>query len=124
MSNFFETRLTTSEIVKLKRRLQSKGKRDEKCFIWTGQQRNGYGVLQFRFRGKKINLPIHRLTYYIYNECVQIPPHVHISHICHNKLCFEIDHLSFEPQRINNNRQICKNDGECTGHHGYVNCIL
>ena len=123
-SYFFTTQLTSTEIFKLKCKLQSKTKKDENCKLWTGAQRNGYGILEVRFRGNKIKLPVHRLTYFLENRCLPLQADMHVSHLCHNKLCCEILHLSFEPQKINNNRQICKSNGECSGHHGYQNCTF
>ena len=32
--------------------------------------------------------------------------------------------LSLETSQINNNRQICKNRGKCTGHYGFARCIF
>jgi ribosomal protein S16 len=62
-------------------------------------------------------LRVHRLQMYIHNGCRAIDTVQHVSHLCHNKLCVRIEHLSLETAQINNNRQICKNNGECTGHY-------
>ena len=48
----------------------------------------------------------------------------HIPHICHNKACINVDHLSSETAAINNKRKICVSNGECTGHYGHKRCIL
>lgn len=127
MADIFHTNLTEVEIHKIKLNLLKKIQisADQECHIWTGQRRNkGYGLCEIRFRARKIKLTVHRLVYYIYNGCVFIPSHLHVSHICHNKLCVRLEHLSLEPPNINNKRQVCKNEGLCTGHHGYANCIL
>ena len=29
------------------------------------------------------------------------------SHLCNNFLCVKVDHLSFKPQSVNNNRSFC-----------------
>lgn len=124
-SEFFETILTVVEVRKYKNKIKSKIIQDHNCKIWQGQQRNGYGILEIRFRGnRKLKITVHRLVYYINHNCEKIPPSLHVSHLCHNKLCCEPSHLSLEPQRINNNRNICKRNGECSGHHGYSNCVI
>ena len=45
-------------------------------------------------------------------------------HEYRNLDCVNLKHLSFEPHCINNNRLVCKNDGECCGHRGFSDCIL
>jgi hypothetical protein len=39
------------------------------CHIWNGQQLNGYGIFEFRFRNHKIKLRVFRLKMYIHNGC-------------------------------------------------------
>ena len=123
-SSFFTTKLTSAEILKLRNKLETKVVKNKTCKLWSGTQRNGYGILEFRFRGKKIKIPVHRLAYYLHNNCHQLSPDIHVSHLCHDKLCCNVEHLSYEPQRINNKRQTCKSNGECSGHHGFQNCIF
>ena len=47
-----------------------------------------------------------------------------VSHLCHNTLCTNSDHLSLETHHINRTREICMNRNLCTGHGGYENCRL
>lgn len=127
MADIFHSHLTDTEIQHINQNLSKKINisDEQECHIWTGQRRNkGYGLHELRFRGRKIKVTVHRLIYYIHYKCVNIPPHLHISHLCHNKLCVRVEHLSLEPPNINNKRQICKNEGQCTGHYGFANCIL
>ena len=124
MSKFFENKPTLREICRISKLLDNKIEIGEHCNIWTGQQRGGYGILEIRFRGNKIKLGVHRVKYFFHNNCEPMTKEQHVSHLCHNKLCVKIEHLSLEPASINNNRQICKNEGECTGHYGYARCML
>jgi uncharacterized protein YutD len=123
MTNFYTTKLTDKEICKINKYIKTKITVGN-CHIWNGQQLKGYGIFEFRFRKHKIKLRVHRLQMYIHNGCRAIDTVQHVSHLCHNKLCVRIEHLSLETAQINNNRQICKNNGECTGHYGLARCIL
>ena len=94
------------------------------CIIWTGMcTSDGYGLLRKMFRGKRIKVKVHRLVYFLAAKHA-LSVGMHVSHLCHNKLCINIQHLSYEPQTINNNRLICKNAGECSLHYGYPRCQL
>jgi hypothetical protein len=123
MTNFYTTKLTDKEICKISKYIKTKITVGN-CHIWNGQQLKGYGIFEFRFRKHKIKLRVHRLQMYIHNGCRAIDTVQHVSHLCHNNLCVRIEHLSLETAQINNNRQICKNNGECTGHYGLARCIL
>ncbi len=53
----------------------------------------------------------------------------HMSHRCHNKICINVDHLSYEPASVNKSRDFCKMAKACSENHGfegekYRNCIL
>ena len=115
MTIFYKTKLTDKEICKINKYIKKKIT-VRNCHIWNGQQLKGYAIFEFRFRKHKIKLRVHRLQMYIHNGCRAIDTVQHVSHLCHNKLCVRIEHLSLETARINNNRQICKNNGECIGH--------
>lgn len=124
MSNFFESQLTEVERNKFTAIFETKTTNENHCIVWTGQQKKGYGVYETRFRGKKIKILVHRLRYFISNNCQKLRKDMNISHLCHNKLCVKISHLCLEPQSINNKRQICKNNGECSFHYGYPKCLI
>ena len=95
------------------------------CKNWTKElTRDGYPVFRTTFRGKRMWVRAHRITYYIAHECAPIEAAMHISHICHNKSCVNPQHLNKETQNINNNRNICKREGACHGHFGHPQCIL
>lgn len=120
----FSTVFTVAEVSHCRQILQRHSNSTDSCIIWNGaKDKDGYGVIRFPFRGKRVKVRVHRLIYYLnYNF-----PHMgsfHISHVCHQKACIENAHLSLEPANINNKRKICLNSGECTGHYGYKRCIL
>ena len=95
------------------------------CHLWAGSvSRDGYGYLQIMFRGKSRKLSAHRLAYFISCGFDHLPADMHVSHVCHNKLCVNRLHLSLEPAYINLRRNVCVQRRACTGHHGYQNCIL
>jgi len=94
------------------------------CAVWNGlSAHDGYGLLRVMFRNKRLKVKVHRMAYFL-GKCVALNSRMHVSHTCHNKLCVSVDHLSYEPQRINNNRMVCKNTGECCGHYPYARCPL
>lgn len=124
ISHFFTSELSENEIENFLLKLKCTNIQNEHCLLWSGAQRNSYGILENRFRGNKIKIPVHRLAYFLKHNCEPLSPEMHVSHLCHNKLCINVEHLSLEPQAINNSRQICKNEGECYGHHGFQNCLI
>ena len=63
-------------------------------------------------------------------RCVKLPEGHETSHLCHNKLCINMDHLASEPHYINMSRVACANERLsrgmphfCFGHEGYSKCI-
>ncbi|KAI8494528.1 hypothetical protein Bbelb_277540 [Branchiostoma belcheri] len=82
------------------------------CVLWTGYvERDGYGTTKVKshFDGRRFTLTVHRM---------------HVSHICHQKLCLNVSHLSYEPPAVNLQRTSCVREGRCTGHGTYKECIL
>ena len=69
-------------------------------------------------------MQVHRLSYFLYIWPRTLVHTMHVSHLCHNKRCTKPDHLSYEPARINNQRQACKAAARCTGHRGYKKCKI
>ena len=53
MTNFYKTKLTDKEICKINKYIKKKITVGN-CHIWNGQQLNGYGIFEFRFRKHKI----------------------------------------------------------------------
>lgn len=96
------------------------------CHIWYGgTDRDGYPIIRTKFRNKNRQLfTVHRLQYYLTNNCQFEDKSFHVSHLCHNKTCIKIQHLSLEPTEINSNRNRCKATKTCIGHNGFKNCIF
>ena len=107
------------------------------CIMWTGAcSDSGYGRVRNPF-SKLNNQPtmyrIHRLVYllqniYKYNDlclpkCDVIGHELDVSHICHNKLCVNIDHLILEAHFINCIRRQCVCDNRCSASHHPL-CLL
>lgn len=94
------------------------------CVLWTGTRSKGYGVINVCFGPNDWKqMPVHRAAYFAHHRLV-LPQNMEISHLCHNALCTNIDHLSAEPHHINMNRLLCSNRGQCFGHDGFRNCML
>ena len=51
-------------------------------------------------------------------------PGLDCSHLCHNTLCCNPDHLVLELRSINNNRNHCKNGMHCFGHGSHTKCLI
>ena len=109
----------------------SKQGKNGKCQIWCGPVNGAYGRIKITVQPKVYkSVYAHRLSFFIAknlpetdflkvdqsSEC--------ISHLCHNPLCINPDHLSSEPSAINNQRQNCRFREICDGHEGYPACRL
>ena len=125
MSVVFSCVLEESEREMLAGKLTKNVHRIGGCEIWNaGKNCYGYGVVRVPFRGRRVTLTVHRLAYYLSVQNKLLSPKMHVSHLCHNKTCVKIDHLSYEPQSINNARNICFMNARCKGHRCYPNCIF
>lgn len=98
------------------------------CIIWQGATKGSipgnYGVMNITFLdGKRSVMHTHRIRMSIEKRTI-IDKQYDVSHLCHNRQCVNIEHLSEEPHYVNNNRQHCKALGECTEHHPYPKCML
>lgn len=95
------------------------------CLIWTGEKdRLGYGYLRVTHKGKRLRLRTHRLAFHLANVDLALHHAMHVSHLCHTKLCLNVSHLSYETKTVNNSRKRCMFDGECHGHHGFKPCLF
>ena len=93
---------------KRKRTCNVGGKVDQECsshwWLWNGGKtvlaiescacHSEVGGVPWRFTVLRI--------FWVENK---LSPKMHASHLCHNKTCVKIDHLSNEPQSINNARE-------------------
>lgn len=123
---FFTTPPPHQLKLKLEADLDEKCQSVGQCILWTGaKDRYGYGYHRFTWIGKRLKLKVHRLAFYLSNHShIALQPSFHVSHLCHNKLCFAKNHLSYEPGSVNNARKVCVTDGECYGHMGLRRCCL
>ena len=99
------------------------------CRLWTGAKwgKSSYGMKTLRIPGnkKKLYFRVHRLVYALeYNKIPKLlceitedtltPPcldqngvKLEVSHLCHESLCLNPDHLVLEQFRINLHRMVC-----------------
>ena len=125
--------------------LHYKGKLREKtvvaangeCLLWTGSRccvRGGvvgnYGVIyvkcrQLRGGGLRWKLMrVHRVAYMLHHKEWELPPDMHCSHLCHNSLCINVNHLILETPFVNGNRRQCARENICLGHDQAPPCIF
>lgn len=86
-----------------------------------------YGMSKVKFpwgmRAKAIR--VHRLMYMLANSNFDLTSQLDVSHLCHNSLCVNEDHLSLEPHTVNNSRRHCLSTvpRTCVGHNQYEKCF-
>ena len=69
------------------------------CWLWTAAERgNGYGA--YRLKGK--SHLVHRIAYLMFRG--PIPSNLNLDHLCHNRRCFNPDHLEPVTQQENLSR--------------------
>ena len=74
------------------------------CHVFTGSNQNGYPSLS---RGHaKSKIKVHMLSYFIANGAYPNSDQV-VSHLCHNKMCINKDHLIIESISMNSRRNGC-----------------
>ncbi|KAK3599554.1 hypothetical protein CHS0354_035791 [Potamilus streckersoni] len=95
------------------------------CTVWkSGLDKDGYPILKKTFKLKRYNLRVQRLLYYLESPLEWLDPKFHVSHLCHNKQCLNLEHLSYEPAVVNSQRNTCVSEGRCFGHKPFRNCLL
>lgn len=96
------------------------------CRVWKGCiDRYGYGTKRVTWPDGSVKLErVHRVSYMAHHRIFrQDMPHreadglLEISHICHNKLCIEPNHLVLESHETNCERRSCQLVGECVRNH-------
>lgn len=105
---------------------------NRQCSIWTGAKtsdgRYGRLVVTFPDHSRK-DMRVTRLLYMMKHETLQIPTHdienrrLEMSHLCHESLCINTDHLILESHTINMEREHCANQGFCAKSH-HPHCIF
>lgn len=124
-SVFFRSTIPCGRVDILRHALSDKSAPYGECVVWTGPtDKYGYGIHRVIVGGKRLKLLVHRLAYFIEKSPIELSPCIHVSHLCHNKLCINLDHLSYESNSVNNARKVCQANGECTGHRGFRRCIF
>ena len=96
------------------------------CMLWSGPQMNNkYGAFNYFDGVKWCRKTAHRMAYIVYIACDFLIPNIlDCSHLCHNVLCINSDHIVLEPRYINNSRKCCVSSNICTGHGDFPNCRL
>ncbi|KAI8517607.1 lens induction in camera-type eye [Branchiostoma belcheri] len=72
---------------------------------------------------KRWTLTSHRVVFFLNPDLPNLDPKMHVSHLCHNKMCVSPAHLSYEPNIVNQQRRNCFAERRCTGHTVYRDCI-
>jgi hypothetical protein len=96
-SAFFRSPLSLETAQSLQKSLTDKSVAcGGECVVWTGPTDvHGYGILRVTVHGKRLKLHIHRLAYFLVKRPTQLISEVHVSHLCHKKLCMNVNHLSY-----------------------------
>jgi hypothetical protein len=125
--SLYQTQLTPAEISNYAEKIEKNTFHDGKCKLFSLDSitDDGYGFFMISFRGRpRKKIRVHRLAY-IAHLTEALTPDQHVSHLCHNKLCTNLEHLLLESQKqkINNRRNYCKNRDKCNRRH-YPYCIF
>ena len=92
------------------------------CKLFRGPiKKDGYQYLNYKLKGDNKQSTASRLAFFIFgpedlppiNECCDL----HVSHLCHNKRCINIDHLILEAGAINCGRRLCHREKRCHENH-------
>lgn len=97
------------------------------CILWTGYvDKHGYGMINVKIsQNKWANRGVHRISMIVHKKLsFEQVENLHVSHICHNKLCIAPHHLSVETSEINNNRLTCISMRHCMHHSPFPDCLL
>jgi hypothetical protein len=71
------------------------------CIEWKGASNNdGYRKMNFRHRGKHVQVYVHRVLWVLANN-KEAPSHLVIDHECENRACCNPAHLRLRTQKTN-----------------------
>jgi hypothetical protein len=110
-------------IIDLMLKLLWKSHESGSCRVWNGATANGYGRQRAVLPGGKVQtFGAHRCAYIIKSGSITIPTqqgkqNLEVSHLCHNKLCINQEHLVLETQAVNASRNRCALLKHCTQRH-------
>ena len=84
-----------------------------------------YPRVYFSYNKRKFHPNLHAFIFKVTNN---IAPHTsfegqEVSHLCHNKMCINIDHIRLEPKKINLDRMKCNAHKHCFRHDTYEKCM-
>lgn len=108
------------------------------CIMWTASTKNFGGIKYGRFyytsfdKQSPVETTAHRAMFMLKSNQYSLSPPPNtpfkgpwdVSHLCHNSLCVNIDHLSYEPHIVNMQRNICKREKHCCGHPEFSECVI
>ena len=85
---------------------------------------NSYKTVSLCENSLELFVKEHQFIYFLFfHECSSYG-NKEISHLCNNKKCINISHLSLEPHAINTQRRPCQSMSICLGHGIYPACIF
>ena len=89
------------------------------CWEWKGARKSPdgkYGRMKLTVDGARKSIGAHRAAYMAFYRETYLGMDKDVSHVCHQPLCVNPDHLSLEDRVINMERHTCKLQGSCSGH--------
>lgn len=123
MSAVYEINLTEEQKAQFISKIERKVDRTNFCHFWLGSlNESGYGVFRPVINSKQHKVLVHRFYFFIQGH--HIDKNLHVSHLCHCKICINTQHLSIEPQSVNNSWKTCKSLRRCMGHEPYPQCLF
>ena len=97
------------------------------CLLYNGDQNaQGYSKVSYRtpLTGHSTSSNIQRIAVMVRQGTLDLDPRLDASHLCHNPLCINVDHIHLEPRKVNCQRRRCVSEGQCLGHEGHPECLL
>ena len=102
------------------------------CLEWAGgTSGNGYPYMKIDVDGNGVKqvIGVHRVVVMCHQSKTEFSDGLQVSHMCHNRRCVNINHLSLEPDFVNAGRNRCRTAGTCCGAHNsggtaFANCIF
>ena len=98
--------------------------RNLSCQIWQGRRDTWLWGSWHTVSGYLWHLKAHSLIFALSNKDIVLTESKYVPHLCHNICCFKLEHLSYEPHSIKNQRLVCKNESEYCGLHDHGHCFI
>ena len=114
------------EKIKTQSNRSSSSSSSSNCLIWRKSvNSSGYPQMRFSFPGKCAKkFTLHRMLYASQRNSILDKPHFDVSHLCHSKLCVEVEHLVYEPSVVNAQKRSCITFAKSCGHSPYSDRML